>query len=135
MLVIRDLSTAAQIPNPAIRDLVLQRINDLGGPDFDADVLGNMVLMEQGDTVASIEALVGVNMLANWHTGKSFGGDGYTPAFEFIEEFPSCYDMVFVLDDSGYGREVFIPKDIDVPPELLAMCRQYAFKAQPDEST
>lgn len=135
MLVIRDLSTAARITNPAIRDLVMQRIRVLGGDAFDADALGNMVLMEQGDTVASIEALECVNMLANRHTGKSFGDDGYTPAFEFIEEFPSCYDMVFVLDDSGYGVEIFVPKDIDIPPELLAMCRQYAFKAPPDEST
>jgi hypothetical protein len=75
--------------------------------------------------------LVGLtlNTLVNWHTGKSFGDDGYTPAFEFIQEIDSCFDMVFVLDDSGYGVEIFVPQDIEAPPALLAMCQQYAFKA------
>jgi hypothetical protein len=134
MLVIRDLSTAAQIEDFAIRDLVIQRINDLGGADFDADAIGHIVLMQQGDTVESIGAQESVNIFYNRYTGMSYGDKGYTPHFEFIEEFDSCYDLVFVLDDSGYGVEIFVPKNIDIPPRLLAMCRQYAFRSPPEES-
>jgi hypothetical protein len=134
MLVIRDLSTAAQIQDPAIRDLVIQRINDLGGSDFDPDAIGHIVLMQQGDTVESIEAQECVNVLYNRYTGMSYGDKCYTPHFEFIEEFDNCYDMVIVLESSGYGVEIFVPKDIDIPSMLLAMCRQYAFRSPPEES-
>ena len=134
MLVIRDLSTAAQIEDPAIRDLIFQRINDLGGDAFDADAIGHIVLMQQGDTVESMEAQECVNVLYNRYTGMSYGDKGYSPGFEFIEEFDSCYDMVFIFDDSGYGIEIFVPKNIDIPPRLLAMCRQYAFRSPPEES-
>ena len=134
MLVIRDLSTAAQIEDAAIRDLVIQRINDLGGADFDADAIGHIALMQQGDTVESMEASECVNVLTNRYTGMSYGDKGYTPHFEFIEEFDSCYDIVFILDDSGKGVEIIFPKNVDIHPKLLDMCRQYAFRSPPDES-
>jgi hypothetical protein len=134
MLVIRDLSNAEQIEDPAMRDLVIQRINDLGGDAFDTDAIGHIVLMQQGDTIESIEAQESVNVLTNRYTGMSYGDKGFTPHFEFIEEFDSCYDMVFIFDDSGNGVEIFVPKNMDIPLMLLAMCRQYAFRSPPGES-
>jgi hypothetical protein len=134
MLVICDLLTAAQIDDPAIRDLVIQRINDLGGDAFDANAIGHIELMQQGDTVESIEAQECVNVLYNRYTGMSYGDKGYSPGFEFIEEFDICWDMAIIFDDSGYGVEIFIPKNIVIPPRLLAMCRQYAFRSPPGES-
>lgn len=134
MLVIRDLSTAVQIQDAAIRDLVIQRINDLGGDTFDADAIGHIVLMQQGDTVESIEARESVNVLFNRYTGVSYGDKGYTPHFELIEEFDSCYDVVFIFDDSGKGVEIIVPKNVDIPPKMLAMCKQYAFRSPPEES-
>jgi hypothetical protein len=34
--------------------------------------------------------------------------------------------MVFVLDDSGIGIEVFAPKVEGINADLIAMCRRYA---------
>ena len=40
MHVVEDLQSTHPISNPAIRELVQQRINDLGGESFDSNELG-----------------------------------------------------------------------------------------------
>ena len=134
MIVVRDLSTIDQISNPAIRELVQQRINDLGGVAFDADELGYFLVVESSDTLEALSAQLGFDMLRNRFTGIRFNATGFTPSFEFIEEFPACYDMVFVLDDTGIGVEIFVPKEEGIDPDLIAMCRMYAYTAPPEDS-
>ncbi len=138
MHIVRNLQSTDQISNPAIKDFVRQRINDLGGDAFDTHAIGYFLVVEAADTIEVISATVGFNILHNRFTGIRFDATGFTPSFEFIEEFPSCFDMVFVLDDSGFGVEMFVCKgeglNADcVHPELLAMCRMYAYVAPPEE--
>jgi len=133
VIVVRDLPTIDQISNPAIRELVQQRINDLGGESFDSNELGYFLVVEAGDTIEAIQAQVGFNILQNRFTGIPFNATGFTPSFEFIEEFPACYDMVFVLDDTGIGIELFVPKVEGIDPDLTAMCRMYAYTAPPED--
>ena len=126
MQIIRDLQSTYQISNPAIRALVQERINDLGGDAFDSAALGYCLVIEPGDTLDAIDTQLGFSILANRVTGISYDQPGFSPSFEFVEEFPSCYDMVFVLSDDGFGIEVFIPKAEGVPPDLRIMCRVHA---------
>lgn len=128
MQVIRDPASTAQIANPEIRRLVEQRIYDLGKEPFDLAALGYFLVIEPGDSLDTINAQLGFRILANCWTGLHFGQPGFTPAFEFVESFSGCFDMVFIIDDSGFGIEVFIPKTIDIP-ELLVMCKRYAVPA------
>lgn len=130
MIVVRDLQSTSQIRNLAIRDLVRQRIEDLGGGAFNADALGYFLVIEAGDAIETIHAQVGFNILHNRFTGARYDQSGFTPSFEFVEEFPSCYDIVFILDDSGYGIEVFVPKEVGIDADLIAMCRKYAFMSE-----
>ena len=123
---ILDLPSTQQISDPAIRKLVQQRIDDLGGDKFDAAVLGYFLVIEPGDSLNTINTQIGFNILANRFTGIRWDQPGYTPSFEFIEEFPSCYELVIILDDSGYGIDIFISKGTGVDPDLLAMCQRYA---------
>ena len=134
MIVVRDLQSTLQISNTAIRALVQQRINDLGGESFDADSLGYFLVIEAGDTIEAISATVGFNILCNRFSGIRFDATGFAPSFEFIEEFPSCFDMVFVLDDSGFGIELFVPKEEGVDTDLIALCRMYAYRAPPEDA-
>ena len=134
MIVVRDHSTIDQISNPAIRELVQQRINDLGGESFDSNELGYFLVVESSDTLEALSAQLGFDMLRNRFTGIRFNATGFTPSFEFIEEFPACYDMVFVLDDTGIGVEIFVPKEEGIDPDLIAMCRMYAYTAPPEDS-
>lgn len=128
MIVVRDLQSTLQISNTAIKQIVQQRINDLGGEAFDADSLGYFLVIEVGDTIEAIHAQVGWNILQNRFTGIRFDATGFTPSFEFVEEFASCFDMVFVLSDDGYGVEIIVPTEAGIDTDLLAMCRMYAFK-------
>ena len=134
MIVVRDLSTIDQVSKPAIRELVQQRIKDLGGESFDSNELGYFLVVEAGDTIEAIQKQVGFNILQNRFTGIPFNATVFTPSFEFIEEFPACYDMVFVLDDTGIGIELFVPKEEGIDPDLTAMCRMYAYKAPPEDA-
>ena len=126
MEIIHDLLSTMQISDRAIRKLVQQRIDDLGGDKFDAVVLGYFLIVEPGDNLDSINTQIGFNILANRFTGIRYDEVGYTPSFEFIEEFPSCFEIVIILDDSGYGIDIFISKGTGVDPDLLAMCQRYA---------
>ena len=134
MIVVRDHSTIDQISNLQIRELVQQRINDLGGEAFDSNELGYFLVVESSDTLEALSAQLGFDMLRNRFTGIRFNATGFTPSFEFIEEFPACYDMVFVLDDTGIGVEIFVPKEEGIDPDLIAMCRMYAYKAPPEDA-
>ena len=127
MKVIRDLPSTLQISDAAIRKLVQQRIDDLGGDKFNATELGYLLIVEPGDSsIDTINTQIGYNILANRFTGIRYGQPGYTPSFEFIEEFSACYELVVILDDSGYGIDIFISKETGVDPDLLAMCQRYA---------
>jgi hypothetical protein len=132
--IVRDLQSIHQISNPAIGDLVRQRINDLGGEAFDTQAIGYFLVVELADNIEAIRAIVGFNILHNRFTGIRFNATGFTPSFEFIEEFPQCWDMVFVLDDSGFGVELFVPKEEGIDADLLAMCRMYAYAAPPEDA-
>ena len=134
MIVVRDLLTIDQVSNPAIRELVQQRINDLGGEAFESSELGYFLVVEAGDTIEAIQAQLGFDLLRNRVTGIRFNAIGFTPSFEFIEEFPACYDMVFVLDDTGIGIELFVPKKEGINSDLTAMCRMFAYTAPPEDS-
>ena len=126
MIIVKTISAIQKISNAAIRALVQQRINDLGGEAFDADSLGYFLVIEAIDTIEAISEQVGFNILHNRFTGTRYDQTGFTPSFEFVEEFPTCYDMVFILSDDGYGVEVFVQKASGVSLELLVMCQRYA---------
>jgi hypothetical protein len=130
MKIIRDLLSTEQISDPAIRKLVQQRIDDLGGDKFDAAVLGYFLIVESGESIDAITTQMGFPVLANRVTGIKFGEPGFAPSFEFVEAIGNCYDIVFVVDDSGFGVELFVPVAEGVPAELLAMCQRYATPEQ-----
>ena len=134
MIVVRDHSSTQEIKHSHIKQLVQQRINDLGGESFDSNELGYFLVVESSDTLEALSAQLGFYILHNRFTGIRFNATGFTPSFEFIEEFPACYDMVFVLDDTGIGVEIFVPKEEGIDPDLIAMCRMYAYTAPPEDA-
>lgn len=128
MIIVHDNSTISQISSTAIRELVQKRIDDFASDDFDSFSLGFFVVVEPRDSIQAIHAQVGFNILHNRFTGVRYDQTDFTPSFEFIEELPSCFDMVFILSDDGYGVELFIPKEDCIEPCLLAMCQMFSFK-------
>ena len=130
MIVVKSLAETQQISNTAIRELVRQRINHLGGFAFDATELGYFLVVETGDTLEAINAQLGFDILCNRMTCVRYDHADFAPSFELIEELPSCYDMVVIYSDDGFGVELLITKEEVIDPDLLAMCQRYAFRSQ-----
>ena len=84
MIIIRDQLSIHQIGTVEIRELVQQRVNDLGGEAFDADSIGYFLVIEAIDTIEAISEQVGFNILHNRFTGIRYDQTGFTPSFEFV---------------------------------------------------
>jgi hypothetical protein len=131
MQIIRNLADTQKISNTAIRKLVQQRINDLGGDAFDATELGYFLVVEDGDTLEALSAQVGFPVLCNRMTGIRYGEPGFYPSFELVEQIGDFFDAVFVLSDDGFAVEMLVAADSSVHPDLLAMFKCYALHGAP----
>ncbi|HOE43290.1 MAG TPA: hypothetical protein PLB25_16915 [Rhodoferax sp.] len=78
------------------------------------EILGFILIVEPGDTIAMLDAKLGFSILSGRH--------------ECILEHADWFELVYVLGQDGSGLEVIIPKSIDIP-ELLTMCQQHATPA------
>ena len=105
---------------PETRSLIQQRIGELGE---DAD-LATFVVVDPTDTADSLEATLGFGIVT-FH-GTRFGEPGFTSTADVVEEHPSFYELVFVLQDDGAGTVLIVPKLETVDAELLAFCAAYA---------
>lgn len=130
MLILRDPALASSIVDPDIRGLVEQRFAEIcAGEAYDYDLHGYMIVVEPGDSVESLEQETSCRILHNLFDDTRFGDPDFVPSFEALEEHPGCYEMVFILNDEGFGIDIYIPKQLGIDPELLAMCAEYAAPA------
>jgi len=132
MIVIRDPSAVSSISSPDIRALVTLRLTQLcdGSNDpYDADMLGYMVVVEPGDSVAMLESECGCPILHNYFEPEIyFGNPDFVQSAEVIEDHGHSYEMVFILA-GDFGISLFVPKSDGIDADLLAMCAQYAAPA------
>ena len=127
MLILRDPSMASSIANPDIRGLVEQRFAEIcAGEPYDYDSHGYTIVVEPGDSVAALEEESSCPILHNLFDDTRYGHPDFSPSFEALEEHPTCYEMVFILNDDGFGITIFIPKAKGIDADLLAMCAIYA---------
>ena len=121
MIKIRSTEAVTGIISQELRQLIRERIAEITqGEPYDADVYGEFVIVEAGDTLPEIEAYLGRPFIGN---------------FEFFEELPCCFEAVFIMSDDGYGIDLLIPKSEAMDADLLAMCRKYAVPAEPESAS
>ncbi|MBC5768691.1 hypothetical protein [Ramlibacter albus] len=131
MLILRTPEESSGVIDLSLRSLVQHRFAALSEDGvYDADALGALVVVEGPADLNAVSNHLGFSVLENRIDGRRFGEPGFRPSFELIEEHACCYELVFVLSDDGFGALVFIPKSIDFPADLLAMCRKYAIRSQ-----
>lgn len=137
MKIIRDPADACTITDPELRQLVEATIQGLSeDAPYDPEELGYFVIVEPGDSLVTINAQIGFDILANRWTGIRFDQPRYTQSFEVLEEHAGYFEMVFIISDDGFGIEVFIPKTEGtdgIPADLLAMCARFATAPFPDD--
>ena len=118
MITIRDTASVDQLGQVELQQLIRDRIAEITqGQPYDADIYGEFVIVEAGDTLPDIEAYLGREVVGN---------------FEWLVEWPCCWEAVFVLSDDGYGIDLLVPNSPDIDADLMAMCRKYAVPAEPE---
>lgn len=134
MLVIRSPEEVGRVPDTEIRALIAQRIAMLAEDEpYEPDTHGYFIVIQPGDTLAALSAEMRLPVLENRFTGKSFGDPAFSPCAEVIEEHTRFFDAVYVIGDSGFGINLFVPKEASGPGELLAMYAQFAIPAIREE--
>src|SRR5262245_17434527 len=129
MIRIRGAAQARQIDDPSIREIVEQRFAQVcNGKRYDPEVHGEMIVVEPGDKLASLEGMSGCPIASNPYDESRFPDPDFTPVCEAIEEHATCYEMVFILNDDGFGVLIFVPEHPGIDRELLSLCRTYAVK-------
>lgn len=132
MRVLREPTAIAAIDDPALRQLIEQRIGEISESEpYNADDHGHFVIVEPGDRVEVLEAETGCAILSGRFNEARFGDDDFSPSFEWLEEHDGYYEAVYILSDSGFGIDLLIPKQAGIDAELLAMCATYAAPASP----
>lgn len=103
----------------ALQKLVAQRVADLTADEYSMEELVFIVILDASDSLSELKS--------------ALSGDGPAaqeiPPWEVIEEQETCFELVFVLESSGYGALVFAPKDV-AHPEVLSLCQTYAMPKQ-----
>lgn len=127
MLVLPDPSHLDRVQDGYIRALLTRRFRELAQEDYRYEELGEFLLIEPGDTVADLEAQGRIWVTTGPFNAACYGDAGYSPSFECLEEHAGhCFEMVHILNDSGYGVIVIVPDRPDIDQELLRFCRGYA---------
>ena len=137
MLVLNGPALANRITDQAIRALVVQRYSEIcDGEPYDYDSHGTMIVVEPGDSVEAMEQEGSCCILKNLFDNTHYGHPDFSPSFEALDEHASCYEMLFILNDEGFGITFFIPKATGIDAdnaversELLAMCAEFATPA------
>ena len=133
MVVLDGPGAVKGVPDPALRALVEQRFTDICAEEpYDYDTHGYMIVVEPGDSVAALEKESGCPITHSLFDNSRFGDPDFAPSFEWLGEHPFCYEMVFILADSGFGINFLIPKSPGVDAELLKLCKTYADPALTD---
>lgn len=83
----------------------------------DLSDLGELVILQPGDTMAAVDRATGWPIVME-----------DVPTFEWVQRHGSVFEMPFVLSDSGAGHVLFVPDAEGIDPVLLDLCRAFADK-------
>jgi hypothetical protein len=114
MLILREPADASQVEDVSIRALITQRFEELRSDNYDWSELGYFIMVQPHDNIDDLES------------GHRICINTSPVSFELLEEHTSCFELVFVLDDSGFGVTVIVPKHTAMNDTLMQFCHEYA---------
>ena len=131
MIVITDRKQITEIVDISLRQLIEQRIQEIEEScPWDAEELGPMIIVEPGDTPNDLETVMGFSIFEGIFDESRFGDEDFTPSFEFAEAIgDNLFELVYVINDGGYGYDIFIPNRPGIDSKILAFCQTYAVPA------
>ena len=125
MLKIQNRSQLNTIIDQNILKLVTLRLAQLG-----STLPTPMLIMEQGDSLSSIEKEIGFPILTNLFDDLCYPDPDFMPSCEALEDHGGCYEMLLILGDGEEAVEIFIPKT-GVDTALLSMCADFSNQPEP----
>ena len=131
MIAIRDSQTmefALSCPlDPFLKQLLLKRLDMLAEfSDFDLSELAHFVVVEPGDTIATVEAELGFSPFVNFVDGARYPDAAFESSWEWLVAHGSWYELCYALSDSGFGIILLVPNRPDVEPALLELFDAFA---------
>lgn len=127
MLLLRSPEDAERVEDTYMSALLTQRLRDIAVPGYAYEELGMFIVVEPGDTVSDIERVGGIWITTGLFGDTKYGEEDFSPSFEVLEAHSGhCFELVFILNDDGYGVIVIVPETNDMDAELMRFCQEYA---------
>jgi len=127
MLLLRSPEDVERVEDAYMRALLTQRFQDIAVPGYAYDELAMFIVVEPGDTVSDIERVGGIWITSSLFGNAKYGEDDFSPCFEVLEaHLGRCFEMVYILNNDGYGVIVIVPETNDMDAELMRFCQEYA---------
>jgi len=109
----------------SLSTLLQQRFLDMSDEEvYDPDSHGYIMIDEPGDEVKALEEETGCLIFSDWFGNSHYPDADFTPSFEYLDDTPLCYEMVFIVNDGGFAVLLFVPKMTGINADLLKMCRE-----------
>jgi len=130
MLRIRGPAEVGRIVDPMLSRLVAERFAQIcDGEPYDPDVHGEMIVVEPGDTLESLERESGLPIATNPFDDSRFPDPDFVPVCEYLEEHAVAYEATFIFTDDGAGSSVVVPKSVGIDADVLMLCARFATRA------
>jgi hypothetical protein len=134
MLSIHDTAsmraTLGSAIDPVLHTLLATRMAQLSEHDtYDLRDLAHFLVVQPGDTLEAVSAVLGFSPMENLVDGCRFGDDDFMPSGEWILDHGGWLECPYILSDEGFGWVLIVQDAAGVEPELLALFHTYATKA------
>jgi hypothetical protein len=111
--------------DPELKLLLTQRIEALRTPYGDLTESTEFLVVQPGDTEASILWHIGFSPLVEPIDGARFGQPGFAPGWDHLLDRDFCFEMT-VSFGSAFAYVLLIENKAGVPADLLDLCRRYS---------
>lgn len=111
--------------DPQLHALLAKRIAGLVTVDHDLTDWTEYLVIDFGDEEYDITRLIGFSPLVEPIDGIKFGSDGFYAFWDWLTDHGDWFEMT-VSFGSTFAYVLFIRNDDLMPPDLMALCRQYA---------
>jgi hypothetical protein len=127
MISLRDPAELDQVADPFIRALIAARLAALADEGVADDDLAEYIVVEAGDQISALEATGSIWITSSPFSDARYGDDDFAPCFEMLEEHAGhCFEMVHILNDSGFAVTTLVPDAPGIDEELIRFCREFA---------
>jgi len=104
-----------------VPDVGLCRKQILNGEPCEYHLHGEFIVVGPGDRVAALEKATSVAILGSYFADSRFPHRDFVPGTEAIEDHGFRFEVVYVLNNEGFGIGIFVPKREGIDSQYSAV--------------